>query len=576
MTDPCETLDLLPIAVFAREGSGTVRAVNRAALRMAGGRTDGELLTGLIGLAHRGGAALEIGPIRMTIADDRNLEGLPLEARSRGGHPEAVSVSTRMMRDAGGVVTGVLATVSPDLSSNVTVDEIDRARLAAIVASSNDAIVSKTLDGRVVTWNDAATRIFGYTAGEMIGQSILQIVPPELHCEEQAILGRLGRGERVEHFDTVRVAKDGHRIDVSLTISPLRNSAGEVVGASKIGRDITDRKRAEALQMQLFDELNHRVKNTLATMQAIASLSLSQDSDPATFAARFSERLRALGAVHDLIVLGKMQGADLRELIGEAVSARTGEIVVDGRDIVIDPGAAVPLALALNELANVTGGAENSTLRVSISWRLDDGILDLEWRESGRANSGAPVPTDVSAAVIERLIDGLGGSIRVIHEVGGSRVRLKLPLFQDSTPAPGRAADAPEHAIEPGDAKRILVVEDEALIAMDIEAQLIAAGFDVVGPAGALDEALGYIETTPFDAALVDANIRGRPVGDIASSLRAKGVPFAFATGYGRSALPAGFHEQQMLAKPFTTEELIATVESLLRPEDEATTVNQR
>ena len=125
------------------------------------------------------------------------------------------------------------------------------ALLSAIVDSSDDAIVSKNLQGIVTSWNRAAERILGYTAEEMVGCSITKIIPPERQDEEPKILQRLGRGERVDHFDTERVRKDGTRVDVSLTISPIRNAEGIVVGASKIARDVTDRKRAEeALRRQ--------------------------------------------------------------------------------------------------------------------------------------------------------------------------------------------------------------------------------------------------------------------------------------------------------------------------------------
>jgi PAS domain S-box-containing protein len=117
--------------------------------------------------------------------------------------------------------------------------------LAAIVESSDDAIVSKTLEGRILSWNAGATRIFGYEAAEAIGQPITLIIPPELHDEERDILRRLRNGERIEHFDTVRVAKDGHRISISLTVSPVRDAHGNVIGASKVARDISERKRSE-------------------------------------------------------------------------------------------------------------------------------------------------------------------------------------------------------------------------------------------------------------------------------------------------------------------------------------------
>jgi len=120
-----------------------------------------------------------------------------------------------------------------------------RSRLAAIVASSDDAIISKTLDGVIVTWNEGASRIFGYTAAEVIGKPVTILIPPDRQDEEPKILARLRKGERVDHFETIRVRKNGTLVDISLTISPVRNAAGEIIGASKIARDITQQKRAE-------------------------------------------------------------------------------------------------------------------------------------------------------------------------------------------------------------------------------------------------------------------------------------------------------------------------------------------
>ena len=130
-----------------------------------------------------------------------------------------------------------------------------RAHLAAIVESSDDAIVSKTLEGTVRSWNGAAERLFGYTAEEAVGRPITLIIPPERVQEESEILEKLSRGERIEHFETVRVAKSGRRIDVALTISPIRNAAGVIVGASKIARDISERKAYEQAQERAIGEL---------------------------------------------------------------------------------------------------------------------------------------------------------------------------------------------------------------------------------------------------------------------------------------------------------------------------------
>ncbi|MEJ0100829.1 MAG: PAS domain S-box protein [Pseudomonadota bacterium] len=142
-----------------------------------------------------------------------------------------------------------------------TLAEHARFRLAAIVESSDDAIVSKTLEGIITSWNGGATRLFGYTADEMIGRSILTLVPPELHSEESQILAKLSRGERVEHYETRRVAKDGSPVEVSLTVSPVRDITGAVVGASKIARDIRGLRRTMVEREQLLmSERNARAE----------------------------------------------------------------------------------------------------------------------------------------------------------------------------------------------------------------------------------------------------------------------------------------------------------------------------
>ena len=137
-----------------------------------------------------------------------------------------------------------------------------QARLAAIVESSDDAIVSKTLDGVIRSWNAGAERIFGYTAAEAVGRPITLIIPPDRQDEEPAILARLRRGERVDHFETVRVAKDGRRLDISLTISPVRDSDGQIIGASKVARDITERKRADD-RVREQEQLTHRILESI-------------------------------------------------------------------------------------------------------------------------------------------------------------------------------------------------------------------------------------------------------------------------------------------------------------------------
>ena len=160
-----------------------------------------------------------------------------------------VSVTISPVQDASGTVIGASKIVR-DVKMRQQNEE-SRFRLAAIVDSADDAIVSKDLNGVVRTWNDGARRTFGYTAAEMIGQPILRLIPAELQHEEGEILRKIRAGERIEHYETIRVRKDGERIQVSVTISPIRDESGRVIGASKIARDISDRKRLERLRSVL-------------------------------------------------------------------------------------------------------------------------------------------------------------------------------------------------------------------------------------------------------------------------------------------------------------------------------------
>ena len=142
-----------------------------------------------------------------------------------------------------GVIDGIVVTLI-DITERKRAEEAN-ARLAALVESSDDAIIAKDLDGTILSWNAGSERLFGYRAEDAIGKPITLLIPPELQEEEEQILRRLSAGERIEHFDTVRLARDGRRIEVSVTASPIMDSQGRIIGASKIARDITQRKQAE-------------------------------------------------------------------------------------------------------------------------------------------------------------------------------------------------------------------------------------------------------------------------------------------------------------------------------------------
>jgi PAS domain S-box-containing protein len=182
--------------------------------------------------------------------------------------------------------------------------------LAAIVESSDDAIIGKTLDSVIRSWNGGAQRVFGYSAEEIVGQSILVLIPPELQHEELIIIDKLSRNERISHYQTARVRKDGRRIDVSLTVSPILDGGGTVIGASKIARDVTEANRLRRAERELTEELQ-RTNNEL--QRALESVSLAktgaEDANRAKgqFLATMSHELRtplnAIGGYVDLLDL---------------------------------------------------------------------------------------------------------------------------------------------------------------------------------------------------------------------------------------------------------------------------------
>ena len=203
---------------------------------------------------------------------------------SRNGERFPVSITIFPMGDGAGIIVGTSKSAR-DTSEWLQADE-SRFRLAAIVDSADDAIIGKTLNGVITSWNRGAFLLFGYTEDEIIGQSILRLIPTELHYEEDEILRKLRSGEKIEHYETTRLGKNGESIDVSVTISPIRNSADEIIGASKIARNISDRKKMEKILIQseklaatgrMAAAIAHEINNPLASVMNLIFLA-RQDS----------------------------------------------------------------------------------------------------------------------------------------------------------------------------------------------------------------------------------------------------------------------------------------------------------
>jgi PAS domain S-box-containing protein len=206
------------------------------------------------------------------------------------------------LHDASGTLIGAV-NVLVDITEHKRAEEAAQ-RLASIVESSNDAIISKDLDGIITSWNKGAEELFGYSATEVIGKPVNILIPPDRQDEEPAILERIRRGERIEPVETLRLRKNGALVDISLTISPVKAADGTIIGASKIARDISERKRAEQRQQLLVHELNHRVKNTLATVQSVTAQSFRGEQSQKEAYGQFEARLMALAKAHDVLTQG--------------------------------------------------------------------------------------------------------------------------------------------------------------------------------------------------------------------------------------------------------------------------------
>jgi len=264
--------------------------------------------------------------------------------------------------------------------------------LAAVVGNSFDAILSKTLDGVITSWNGGAERLFGYAADEAIGHSITIIIPPDRLNEEDAILARLRRGERIEGFETIRRHRDGRLLDIELTVSPVRDRQGNIVGASKIARDIGERKAQREAHGLIVREMHHRVKNLLTVVHSLVGFSRRQVSNGSDFADDFAQRIRALATAHDLILVDPDRPRPGQKTsLGQLVEAilrpyrLDGHISFGGSSLLVGANAVTTLALLLHELATnaIKHGALSSGGTLDIAIEPQNNKTRILWREAG-------------------------------------------------------------------------------------------------------------------------------------------------------------------------------------------------
>ncbi|GAB2177183.1 hypothetical protein DLREEDagr8_27410 [Dongia sp. agr-C8] len=318
-------------------------------------------------------------------------------------------------------------------------------RLAAIVETSEDAILTKDLDGIITSWNQGATELFGYSAEEAIGQPVTMLMPVERQNEEPSILERIRAGERIEPYETVRQRKDGTLIDISLSVSPLKDSTGAIVGAAKIARDVTERNRAREQERLLIREMNHRIKNLFALAGSIISLSARDADSPQALKIQATERLAALARVHSLTLSrhGQDQAAvamptTLHALI-KAILAPYGDgpdggrrIRLSGDDLQLSASAITSFALLVHEFATNAAkygalSGENGT--IAIETRRSGNRLLVSWTERQGPTVMAPISAEGFGGYLAKAtVKTLDGQIAHSWDAEGVTVRLDVSL----------------------------------------------------------------------------------------------------------------------------------------------------
>ncbi len=429
-------------------------------------------------------------------------------------------------------------------------------------------VYAKDREGRILVANGGLAEVIGMPLEDCIGKTDLEY----LEDKEQArtVMGNdrrimdAGIPEQIE--EEVRRADGTPAVWLS-TKSPLRGPDGEVIGLIGTSVDITSRRDAEDRERLLALEVDHRAKNMLAVVQSVVQLTRADDIDE--FKTAVNGRIHSLGRAHSLLAAARWEGVELSRLVGEEMApfsrADSGRVAITGARLRLRPAASQALAMVLHELA--TNAAKYGSLsceagRVEISWELTASAggaaeLRLEWLERNGPAVTAPTREGFGSTVLRSTIERqLSGRLRLDWETQGLRCALIVPA--DQIAAPGAELSSDNAPAEPASRglvlageRTVLVVEDEALIALQIEDAIAEMGWQILGPAASVAGAFALIANNQPDAAVLDINLNGERSDAIARALADRGVPFAFCTGYANGPhLHDALGARELLQKP--------------------------
>jgi two-component sensor histidine kinase/CheY-like chemotaxis protein len=349
------------------------------------------------------------------------------------------------------------------------------------------------------------------------------------------------------------------------TAAATRDRAGRVVRISGVTMDITERKDAEERQALLAREVDHRAKNAMAIVQSIVRLTKADGI--ADYAAVIEGRIKALSRAHAILSDSRWQGADLTKLVDDELapyrSAHADRIRVTGPNVLLDPTTAQTLALALHELATNAakyGALSQASGKLELDWAIQPKAIFVNWRETGGPSTYAPDKTGFGTRIITSSVERqLGGKTTFDWRLEGLSCVLVVPRSQSidtrRSTAAAYADDASPQAIS---GQRIMIVEDEALVAMILEDQLQEIGLSIVATCASIPEAMMAIDRNAPDAAILDVNLGGQLVYPVADRLMDLHIPFVFVTGYGRESIDRRYDSIHVLEKPVERQALEA------------------
>ncbi|UIK05176.1 PAS domain S-box protein [Neorhizobium galegae] len=437
-----------------------------------------------------------------------------------------------------------------------------RRRMEGIVESAMDALITVDEGQRIVLFNPAAERMFGVAGKDAIGSPIERFIPERF---------RHGHAEHIRFFKEAGVTNrrmgalgaisglraNGEEFPVEASISQVEIGGGKL--ATVILRDITERKANEDSRQLLAREVDHRAKNALAVVQALVSLTRAETKEEFIVAVR--GRVSTLSRAHSLLAQNRWEGGDLAAVLTEETRAyqSVNQLMIGGPAVTLTPNAVQPISLLIHELATNAvkyGALSVAEGRVDVSWRILPSFeLELRWIETGGPLVQKPVSRGFgSTLVTEVATRQLAGKLDISWPATGMCLVAMLPqaVYRPDISAgsvPGQGA-APKSS-ETGSAGRILVVEDETLIAMELCNELESRGWEIVGPAATTDEAMRLVGGSQLpDVAVLDVNLGGKPVYPFAEWLQTHGVPFLFCTGYEQLDDHHSFRSRTTIRKP--------------------------